>query len=171
MGTPATRRRPAASLSCGLCPSDESRRLFAVDRSVAADPTHPIGRAGRAWHDVEVLAEEYNPTIEVAHDCPRSATCVRVSVSGTMACRTSSEYKSLLDAEDGYRSRRWWKAFKREAVPGQQRRLYPSYPADHVSWHDATAFCRWLSHGLGWQLLLPRCTTPDASPPVRLVLG
>ncbi|MGB5737386.1 MAG: SUMF1/EgtB/PvdO family nonheme iron enzyme, partial [Thiohalocapsa sp.] len=68
---------------------------------------------------------------------------------------TYAQYRAFLDAEDGYRSDRWWENLKKEAEPGQQLRPYASYPADHVSWWDATAFCRWLSHCTGQAVRLP----------------
>lgn len=44
---------------------------------------------------------------------------------------------------------------QKEAEPGEQLRRYGSYPADNVSWFDATAFCRWLSAKLGFEVRLP----------------
>jgi len=68
---------------------------------------------------------------------------------------TYAQYQAFLDAEDGYRSDRWWKDLHKETEPGRQLRRYASYPAHHVSWHDATAFCRWLSAKLGFEVRLP----------------
>jgi hypothetical protein len=68
---------------------------------------------------------------------------------------TYAQYRAFLEAKDGYRSKRWWKKLKHEDEPGRQLRPYASYPADRVSWHDATAFCRWLSDRLGYEVRLP----------------
>jgi len=68
---------------------------------------------------------------------------------------TYAQYRAFLDAEDGYRSKRWWDDLRKEAEPGRQLRPYASYPADNVSWWDATAFCRWLSDRLGLKVRLP----------------
>jgi formylglycine-generating enzyme required for sulfatase activity len=68
---------------------------------------------------------------------------------------TCAQYKAFLDAEDGYPSERWWDDLKHEPEPGRQLRPYASYPADNVSWWDATAFCRWLSLRLGFEVRLP----------------
>lgn len=68
---------------------------------------------------------------------------------------TYAQYRAFQDAVDGYRDKRWWTQLEREDEPGQQLRPYASYPADHVSWYDATAFCRWLSHGVGCEVRLP----------------
>jgi formylglycine-generating enzyme required for sulfatase activity len=38
---------------------------------------------------------------------------------------------------------------------GTQRRQVSSHPAQNVSWFDATAFCRWLSGRLGFEVRLP----------------
>jgi len=67
---------------------------------------------------------------------------------------TYAQHRAFLDADDGYRSDDWWADPTRDA-PGSQRRPYASYPADNLSWFDATAFCRWLSARLGCEVRLP----------------
>jgi len=68
---------------------------------------------------------------------------------------TYAQYRAFLDAADGYRSEQWWKGLMKEAEPGHQLRPYSSYPADNVSWFEATAFCRWLSKILASEVRLP----------------
>jgi hypothetical protein len=68
---------------------------------------------------------------------------------------TYAQYKAFLEADDGYRSKRWWDDLQHEPGPGRQLRPYSSFPADNVSWWDATAFCRWLSNRLGLEVHLP----------------
>lgn len=66
------------------------------------------------------------------------------------------QYKSFLNADDGYRDERWWHGLAlRESNPGIQFRKLDNHPAEDVSWHDAVAFCRWLSHKLGYEVRLP----------------
>ena len=56
------------------------------------------------------------------------------------------QYRSFLEAADGYRNQRWWQGLAaREDVPGEQYRRHDNRPADNVSWYDAVAFCRWLT--------------------------
>ena len=68
---------------------------------------------------------------------------------------TYAQYQTFLDARDGYTSATWWDERQHKSKPGSQLRRYASYPADHVSWYDATAFCRWLSARLGFEIRLP----------------
>lgn len=68
---------------------------------------------------------------------------------------TYAQYRAFLDDKEGYHSGAWWKDLKHEEEPGAQLRRYASYPADYVSWYDATAFCRWLSQRLGHEVRLP----------------
>ena len=68
---------------------------------------------------------------------------------------TYAQYKVFLDAERGYQLDDWWYGIEKAESPGKQLRLYASYPADNVSWYDATAFCRWLSAALGFDVCLP----------------
>jgi hypothetical protein len=68
---------------------------------------------------------------------------------------TYAQYRAFLEADDGYRSARWWDELQHESEPGQQLRPYASYPADNVACWDAMAFCRWLSRRLGFEVRLP----------------
>ncbi len=68
---------------------------------------------------------------------------------------THAHYQVFLQANDGYRSDDWWTDLEKQPEPGSQLRPYASYPADNVSWYDATAFCRWLSARLGFDVWLP----------------
>ncbi len=63
---------------------------------------------------------------------------------------TWRQYRAFLDAVDGYRDSRslWWDGLKHEDQPGGERWGFANYPAINVSWYDAVAFCRWLSHRL-----------------------
>jgi hypothetical protein len=66
------------------------------------------------------------------------------------------QYRSFLQAEDGYRNKRWWQGLaERQAQPGEQYRQQDNHPAENVSWYDAVAFCRWLSVCLGYEVRLP----------------
>ncbi len=69
---------------------------------------------------------------------------------------TYGQYCTFLAAEDGFRQYRWWDGLaERQSEPGEQRFKFANYPVVYVSWHDAIAFCRWLSEKLGYEIRLP----------------
>jgi conflict system STAND superfamily ATPase/sulfatase-modifying factor enzyme 1 len=69
---------------------------------------------------------------------------------------TWGQYRSFLEAKDGYNTDRWWQGlgFRHESA-GRQFRRRDNHPAEDVSWYDATAFCAWLSDKLGSAVRLP----------------
>jgi hypothetical protein len=68
---------------------------------------------------------------------------------------TYRQYKAFVDDPEGYSNGAWWTRLRHEDKPGEQYRPICSCPADNVSWHDAMAFCRWLSERLGFEVRLP----------------
>lgn len=110
------------------------------------DPRHGVGLDGKglpdlAWVDIpagQVTLETDPPETFVVHPF----RIARYPI-------TWRQYRAFLDAADGYRDPRWWDELKHEDQPGEERWSFANYPAIHVSWYDAVAFCRWLSDRLG----------------------
>jgi hypothetical protein len=66
------------------------------------------------------------------------------------------QYRSFLEAEDGYRKKAWWEGLAQyQDQPGGQYRKFDNHPAENVYWYDAVAFCRWLKEKLGCEVRLP----------------
>lgn len=81
---------------------------------------------------------------------------------------TYAQYRAFLEAKDGFRNPRWWRGLaapkEDRKQPGEQRFSHWNHPAENVSWHDAVAFCRWLTAQVqvkvevkaeGWEKVLP----------------
>ncbi|MFZ0256499.1 MAG: SUMF1/EgtB/PvdO family nonheme iron enzyme, partial [Gammaproteobacteria bacterium] len=69
---------------------------------------------------------------------------------------TYVQYRSFLEAKDGFQNKRWWQGLaRRQDQPGSQYRQLDNHPAENVSWFDAVAFCCWLSHRFGYEVRLP----------------
>jgi len=75
---------------------------------------------------------------------------------------TNAQYQVFVDASDGYRDPEWWdysvdaKNFRKIHV-NPKNTMYPGndLPRTNVSWYDAVAFCRWLSHRTLESISLP----------------
>lgn len=66
------------------------------------------------------------------------------------------QYRSFLEADDGYCNADWWLGLAgRDDQAGEQQHKFDNHPADNVSWFDAIAFCSWLSYKLGYRVRLP----------------
>ena len=68
---------------------------------------------------------------------------------------TFQQYQAFLYAEDGYVNPAWWGDLGHKGERGEQFRQHANCPADNVSWYDAIAYARWLSHQLGFAVGLP----------------
>jgi hypothetical protein len=68
---------------------------------------------------------------------------------------TYRQFRAFVDDPGGYRDSRWWDGLDRAAAPPTQYRSTDNCPADSISWHDATAFCRWLSDRVKREVTLP----------------
>jgi hypothetical protein len=68
---------------------------------------------------------------------------------------TVCQFRAFLEAKDGYPAKRWWKDLQHEDPDGAWQTRMDNHPITDVSWYDATAFCRWLSARLGYEVRLP----------------
>lgn len=70
---------------------------------------------------------------------------------------TVAQYRGFLSAADGWRDRDWWGDDLHRDPNGNSYDFgrFSNFPAVYVSWYDAMAFCRWLSHRLGGIVRLP----------------
>ena len=68
---------------------------------------------------------------------------------------TYRQFQAFLD-DDGLTADQWWDGINdKYRKIGSQYFVYDNHPRDNVSWYQATAFCRWLSHKLGYDVRLP----------------
>ena len=67
---------------------------------------------------------------------------------------TYAQFQAFIDDPDGFHDPRWWQGFDmpdgHNDSAGDQAFKYWNHPRERVSWFDAMAFCRWLSHQY-WQ--------------------
>ena len=70
---------------------------------------------------------------------------------------TNAHFQAFIDSVEGYRHPDWWQDMPEEAANGPERLVWqePYCPRESVSWYEAVAFCRWLSHRLGFEVRLP----------------
>jgi len=151
-----------------LGPIDRQRMLAAIDRpetkhaeraligerlAVLGDPRAGVGVADGtpviSWCDV--------PAGEVSIDAEGEAVSRTVEAFSIAAYPvTVVQYQAFLHAADGWRDDRWWHGLDRASEDYYYDfGRFASHPAVYVSWYDATAFCRWLSHRRGEEVRLP----------------
>ncbi|MBA1444515.1 MAG: SUMF1/EgtB/PvdO family nonheme iron enzyme [Chromatiales bacterium] len=69
---------------------------------------------------------------------------------------TNIQYKAFIDDDMGYCNPEWWAELDVDpGTPGTPRWNESNHPRDSVTWHEAMAFCAWLSDRLGYQVSLP----------------
>jgi sulfatase-modifying factor enzyme 1 len=66
---------------------------------------------------------------------------------------TNIQYQCFIDA-GGYADERWWQDLDKPE-PEAPRWPQSNRPRTDVSWYEATAYCRWLSAQLGYEIRLP----------------
>ncbi len=68
---------------------------------------------------------------------------------------TLAQFDAFVRADDGFDDDAWWSGLKRRPLEGWNAERHGNYPATRLSWHDATAFCRWLGAQLDLHVRLP----------------
>jgi hypothetical protein len=68
---------------------------------------------------------------------------------------TNVQFDAFVKAEDGYRQKTWWEGVKPNDEPASSSWREANCPRETVSWYEAVAFCRWLSHRTGSRIRLP----------------
>lgn len=69
---------------------------------------------------------------------------------------THEQFQSFIDSGDGFIQEEWWQGItKFGGKLGEQHFQFNNHPRDSVNWFDAVAFCRWLTHRMGFEVRLP----------------
>jgi formylglycine-generating enzyme required for sulfatase activity len=68
---------------------------------------------------------------------------------------TNAQFEVFLKSEDGYRNDEWWCGIEKADAVAEQIWQEANSPRDTVSWYEAVAFGRWLSHRAKALIRLP----------------
>jgi len=69
---------------------------------------------------------------------------------------THAQFEAFIKVEDGYQNEEWWKGIRKERdKPKTAACQEANAPRERVSWFEAVAYCRWLSHRTGSKIRLP----------------
>ncbi len=75
---------------------------------------------------------------------------------------TNAQFQSFIDAPDGYKNPAWWQSSPEvqrwhveHATPIAAAANRENHPRAFVCWHEASAFCQWLSFKTGQTIKLP----------------
>jgi hypothetical protein len=68
---------------------------------------------------------------------------------------TNIQFQAFIDAKDGYENEEWWQGLKQNEGPVAPSWSETNCPREMVSWYEAVAFCRWLSHRMDLYIRLP----------------
>ena len=69
---------------------------------------------------------------------------------------TNAQFQAFITDPQGFANPQWWEGLARRfEQPEQSTWDYANHPRETVSWYEAVAYCRWLSHLLGDEVRLP----------------
>lgn len=132
--------------------STHARRAFIGDRlELIGDPRSGVGvrndRPDICWRDV--------PAGNVTLEGTRATAQVQPFQMAQYPV-TNAQFYSFIAAH-GYQNAEWWDGMPGSASsdPVEPRFSGMSHPRENVSWYEAVAFCRWLSHCLEFEVRLP----------------
>lgn len=103
---------------------------------------------------VSILSDPNDPYSEVKDTFRRRIKPFRIARYPT----TVTQYRAFITAEDGWCDTQWWE--EDDLYRDMDGNTYDfgqfgNHPALYVSWFDAVAFCRWLSHRLRLAVRVP----------------
>ncbi len=146
--------------------TDHKRRLLIGERlAILGDPRPGIdvdadGTPDIAWCDVEggtvTIEITADPTVIGSKVVDRKTKTVKPFRIARYPL-TVAQYRAFMEAEDGWRDAAWWGDDLYRTPDGDTYDFgrFGNHPAVYVSWFDAMAFCRWLSHRSGLDARLP----------------
>ncbi len=141
------------------------RRLLIGGRlAILGDPRPGTGAPGGTpeivWHAVdggrvEILIRE-DPRVtnsKIVKRMPKTVKAFHIARYPV----TVAQYRAFMEADDGWRNTTWWgkDLYRDEAGNTYEFGRFGNHPALYVNWFDAVAFCRWLTHRLGFEIRLP----------------
>ena len=132
----------------------EQRALIGVRLALLGDPRHGVGLQEGGLPDIDWCRVPGGKIL-----LRRSEQVIEFDIASFFIARfpvTWTQYRAFLEARDGYGNLDWWEGLAhRDDQPGKQFQQYNNHPADNVSWFDAMAYCRWLSHHMRYEIRLP----------------
>jgi formylglycine-generating enzyme required for sulfatase activity len=153
-----------------LPPADRAAAGVALAR--LGDPRKGVGLRGDGVPDIDWVTVEPGPFVmgakkaswDLAKDTPQfNCQLIRQAYRLSRYTVTVAQYEAFVEA-GGYREAKYWtkagwrwqKSQKVER-PDDYDEVYqtPNHPRVGVSWHEAVAFCGWLSERLGFEVSLP----------------
>jgi formylglycine-generating enzyme required for sulfatase activity/DNA polymerase III delta prime subunit len=118
-----------------------------------------VAMIGSSQEEIELIlrddAQHWDFTREIP---PHTVTVEQFSIAKYPI--TTWQFLAFVEDPEGYFNRAWWHGL----VPSTEELLTPwlassrrdeNRPQTYVSWLDANAFCRWLSHKTGSKITLP----------------
>jgi len=134
-------------------PSTEPKERLAIGNKLAAlgDPRHGTGLDEQGRPDIDWVEISGGTFLYGEEKETRE-------LPGFYIARypiTNAQYQAFIDG-GGYKEARWWKGLEGRADrPEKSGWTESNRPRESVNWHEAMAFCSWLSDKLGYTVQLP----------------
>ncbi len=122
--------------------SHEQRALIGMKLAEFGDPRQGVGLCADSLPDIRWSKRIEPKRIDIEYHGMMS---VEQSFRIAVYTVTNAQFKAFLKAPDGYTQARWWQDLRR-MEPRSPSWTYANHPRVAVSWYEAVAFCRWLTH-------------------------
>jgi hypothetical protein len=132
--------------------SPQRRALIGVRLALLGDPRSGTGLLRDGMPDIEWCDVREGTVLATERREERWVARFRLAKYPV----TWAQYDVFVRAKDGYGNNAWWEGLGTHPEnAGTQIQRYVNHPAENVSWVDATAYCRWLTSHLGYEVRLP----------------